>query len=602
MSYCKVCKEEIIEGSKFCVKCGTAIELQEQKMLNDAEPINKVTVENIEKEEHRRKNGRSVNKKVIISLISVALVCTFVGVIIVIFMLSESIDKIDIGSFVIVEYEGYDTVGEADVKIDEEELIEAIAEVSERDKEEIEQDINKLIESFSYEIVDNGALTNGEKVQITITYDKDIAEKSKFELLNTTFTNNVVNLQELTEIDPFQYLKIKFEGCSGDGSVSFEKDITSRLAKDLNYELDKSTDLCNGDTITISLADSESEKGLKQGYKFISTTKEYEVSGLSLYYESLSDISENKMTVFNNVALEKIEEEYQKLNEYAVLSEVEYIGTYFVKDNQNSEYSFIIGIYKGVVDSPNDDYKETELYLPVKITNLSYDDNGSFNGTIGELHQIKVMDHHYKLLGYLSDDELYINELFAYQKGENSSGYTVESTEGVSNLCDKWYASVSSNSNTPEDDDSAIQILIQKYLQVAYIEQDFNEISELYDSVEGINFEAISEKGALIEECRNIKSYKLENVVLNASIVCFTYDVKISNIDTLLPVWNLCVVKYDTKQDKYIMHNMLNGDVYSEYYSLLNSVIVELLYTNVEERYQEALLIEPDLSNYRWLR
>ena len=34
MAYCKVCKEEIVEGSKFCIKCGTPIEAKEKEVTD----------------------------------------------------------------------------------------------------------------------------------------------------------------------------------------------------------------------------------------------------------------------------------------------------------------------------------------------------------------------------------------------------------------------------------------------------------------------------------------------------------------------------------------------------------------------------------------
>ena len=601
MAYCKVCKEEIVEGSKFCIKCGTPIEAKEKEVTDVEQQQGEVGIvqtmneENVphltEKAVLENKGKKKSMKKLLVGIISAGVVGVLAIVVTILIVSLNKTAKVDIGSFILVEYSGYDTIGEATVKVDEDELIEAVADSLEKDEDDIADGIRKLVESFSYEISDNGTLANGDKVKIIVKFDEEMAEECKLEILNASFSSKVENLQQLTEIDPFQYLKIKFEGCSGDGIVSIEKDITSEVVKDLNFVIDKDSGLYNGDKITISLEESESKKGLELGYKFISMNKEYEIAGLTSFYESLYDISESKMTVFQNVALENIQEEYKSIEEYAVLSDLEYVGAYFMKDNQSNENNILMIIYKALVESNNNDFENKDIYIPVKMNNLSYNEDGEFNGEMADLHKIRVMQKDYRLLGYLSNTELFWQEIFYYAEGENADNYIVENTEGVSELRDEAYIYMASKFDTEafEEENSQIYTLVKEYIDVAYVQLDINKLTLLVDSIENINLENNKTKQAYTESYENIKCYKLDNVVLNACVIFVSYDVKIKGVDTLLPAGEFFFLKYDTNEKRYLIHNMFEVEDYSEYLSIQTNVIAKKFSDDVQERYENAI-------------
>ena len=616
MAYCKVCNEEIVEGSKFCVKCGTPIETREKERFNADEQtgvldkqqggIGIMQTINEENVPHlatntvlENKDMKKSKKKLLVGIISAGVVGVLAIIAVVLVIVFNKTAKVDIGSFVLVEYSGYDTIGEANAKIDEEELIEAVADSLEKDEDEVADNIRRLVESFSYEISGNGELANGDKVKITVKYDEEMAEEYKLEILNASFSNEVDSLQELTEIDPFQYLKIIFEGCSGDGIVSIEKDITSEVVKELNFVIDKDSGLDNGDMITISLEESESKKGLEKGYKFTSISKEYEVAGLSSFYESLYDISESKMTVFQNAALENIQEEYKSIEEYAVLSDLEYVGAYFMKDNQSNENNILMIIYKALVESNNNDFENKEIYIPVKMNNLSYNEDGEFNGEMADLHKIRVMQKDYRLLGYLSDTELFWQEIFYYAEGENADNYIVENTEGVSELRDEAYMYLASKFDTEafEEENSQIHLLMKEYIDAAYVQLDIDKLSMLIDSTQNINLEDNKTQQSVVESYENIKCYKLDKVVLNACVVFVSYDIKIKGVDTLLPSGEFFVLKYDVTKKQYLIHNMLGFEDYSEYLSIQTSVIANGLRDAVQERYENAVASDAFLYN-----
>ena len=178
MVYCRTCKEEIVEGGKFCVKCGTPIEAEESEKCNVENQTDKldehqgkvgiVNISNGENEsdlttdtELENVNRKKSKSKILVGLISAGVVGVLTVIAVVLIVALNKKAKVDIGSFAVIEYSGYNTIGEATVKIAEDELIEAIADSLEKDEDDIADDIRQLVENFSYEISKNGELANG---------------------------------------------------------------------------------------------------------------------------------------------------------------------------------------------------------------------------------------------------------------------------------------------------------------------------------------------------------------------------------------------------------------------------------------------------------
>jgi hypothetical protein len=96
------------------------------------------------------------------------------------------------------------------------------------------------------------------------------------------------------EIDIFEYIEIEYSGIAPDGKAYIDEDkIPSQIDKNAKFELDKTSGLKNGDTITITCTP---KKGLLELENLvpISLTKEIVIEGMPEY---ITDISKYDLTL-----------------------------------------------------------------------------------------------------------------------------------------------------------------------------------------------------------------------------------------------------------------------------------------------------------------
>ena len=134
-------------------------------------------------------------------------------------------------------------------------------------------------------------LKNGDKIKITVEYDKDYLKEHKIKLTNTEFTVEVKNLEEGIEFNAFdeKYLNVTFDGLDGEGTVNVET--TGDALSSVWYDYDYYSGLSNGDKVTVTCETPSLQAAGKAFYfecdgkyyivkKKEDLTKEYEVTGL----------------------------------------------------------------------------------------------------------------------------------------------------------------------------------------------------------------------------------------------------------------------------------------------------------------------------------
>ena len=138
-------------------------------------------------------------------------------------------------------------------------------------------------------------LKNGDKIKVTVDYDEKALKDAKIKLTNTEFEIEVKNLEDGTELDPFdeKYIKVEFTGIDGEGRMNVND---TAEADDLGiyYKYDRYSGLKNGEKvkITCELYSSWTEKSgdaivyeVDGKYYVIKNeaalTKEFEVTGLT---------------------------------------------------------------------------------------------------------------------------------------------------------------------------------------------------------------------------------------------------------------------------------------------------------------------------------
>lgn len=320
---CPNCKNEIPEDSLFCPECGA-------KSGKKGE---------IPKEPGKSKGKRNLGI-IIGGLLGICLI----------FAIAHTLIKpeINLNEYLTVSFNGYDTAGSATAKFD-----------TERFQEEYR---GKLRSSFVSDYLDWSLdpiknLSNGDLVQLSWDCeDEDVLSRYGYKLKHEDASYTVEGLKEITTFDPFEGVDVIFDGISENGTAEITGNPSEAAAQDLEYELDKTSALKEGDTVTLSVTRYGSDPSKycieNYGMKPATLAKTYTVSGLSQYVQSLAEISSDGLAdmkaqaqdVFNAYVAED-------WSDTETLVDFTYVGNYLLTQKGETSYS------------PNN-----ECYLVYKVT------------------------------------------------------------------------------------------------------------------------------------------------------------------------------------------------------------------------------------------
>lgn len=211
--------------------------------------------------------------------------------------------KVDCRRLVQIELSGIDTKGKAIARCEWAGIRDDVLRKAPRTEE---TRLGALAIDYCAEVEVNpsSGLKNGDKVQVTVTYNEEVATSLKMKFKNTTFEYEVKDLPEGEVIDVFANLKVSFTGISPNGSVSVLGDTESAFAKAVQplYEIEPSSEnLSNGDVIIISCEEYE-DLAAEEGYIIKEAKKEYTVEGLDEYVTSYSQLDEETLAACDKQA------------------------------------------------------------------------------------------------------------------------------------------------------------------------------------------------------------------------------------------------------------------------------------------------------------
>lgn len=481
---CKNCGKQVIEGSKFCQFCGSAISSQEEKNAEEfnenaaseenldvkekIEPEAKsvVSEENSEAKEEEVKvdknNDSSINetkRKKGIMFGGIALV-----LLIIILRTILAPTKINLNKLLTVNYNGYDGIGTVSYSIDRTEFRKKYAKkvkLKSSAKRELEksmmgfasfmsdEDIAELALDYasgSFDKINN--LSNGDTVKFTWNCDDEELEKYfKCKFVYKDIEETVEGLEQVQQVNPFDFIDVSFDGTSPNGVAIIEKkDTDIPLISNINFVVENNNKLKNGEKVTIKVANSGSSDSKLYAERYgmipVPTTKEYDVEGLYSYIESASSISDDNMQLMQNEAEDKFNAIWaQNVGEYETLNSLEYIGDYVLmgKENHNVEHNYVYLVYKynaGMdFSNSNGSFNENRnVYWYCGFPNVSINEDGDIHFDSSNLiipnKSVEVNSGistgwwstaSWKFTGYESLDSLYMNLVTA-----NLDNYTCE--------------------------------------------------------------------------------------------------------------------------------------------------------------------------------
>lgn len=213
---------------------------------------------------------------------------------------------IDLADYVSVEFTGYNGDGSANVSIDRSAMLPLL------DKQISPATITDSFEAGG--IQNNGMLSNGDVIGVTINYNELLMENAKLKVKNPTLSFTVEGLKEKQKLDVFSAVELGTEGVSPECKINVQYGGnlpygTFEIVLENGEVTDVYTDrkFKNGEKLTLRLTEDAIER-LGKEYKIDETSREYTVEADSAYILTAADLSAE-----NRKALDKIAEDF--LNE-----------------------------------------------------------------------------------------------------------------------------------------------------------------------------------------------------------------------------------------------------------------------------------------------
>ena len=253
--------------------------------------------------------------------------------------------KIDLNSYMNVECTGYDSFGKADADFDYESFVEDFEDTEMMTKAGKEaddglRDMAGLMglgrsDAAMLAMYIKGAfdkpdgLSNGDTVTYSWDLDEDeIYERFNCKLIYSDITVEVDGLEPIGVFDPFEGLQVSFTGTAPYGQVNLSSNRSSE--GNLTFNIDKVSNLSNGDEVTISV--EYDEQYMAESYHAIPERDSMTVTveGLPYYLQSASEVDDDM--------LEKMKSQTEDVIlsmaagwKGASLNGMEYMGNYFLK-------------------------------------------------------------------------------------------------------------------------------------------------------------------------------------------------------------------------------------------------------------------------------
>lgn len=376
--FCKNCGSQLSDEAAKCEKCGYEVETEKKEDAKRALAINI--------KEKVNKNRKAV---------SIAGAAVIVLLIVIVFFFNQK-TTINLNDYVTINFSGYDTVGRASYEFNEAAFYEDYG-----DKVKLVKKDSELKELYSYlsdnmpceillyscvdgELEQSSGLSNGDAVVYKWNCNDELAlENFNVKLKYKDIETEAKGLEQAKLVNPFDSVNIVYTGIAPNGSAKIEYNSNEQIIKSVYFEVTPDTGLSNGDEITVRVQSSGDESYYIENYGAIlaETEKVYTVEGLDCYVQSASEISEDMLGKMKKQAEDSFYAQTSDWIESVSVTNVSYIGNYFLKPKFNdgwSYHNYIYLIYKIDTAFENDMHSENlSFYYYVKFSDIMQLADGS---------------------------------------------------------------------------------------------------------------------------------------------------------------------------------------------------------------------------------
>lgn len=244
---------------------------------------------------------------------------------------------VDFEKCVNMEFSGFDGEGEAHVKLDDAYALSLLGDMN-------MASAAAVLRSFSvHSHADNGSLSNGDVVTVTVDTDPEILKNSKVAVKNTELEFVVSGLGEKPQVDAFDGLTVTFEGISPFCKVNALYEGDNPKVYNAYFEIvtpdgKENGSLANGDVVTVTLSEY-AQNVLDDIGDIKETSREYTVQAEKSYILSAADLdaeSREKLISSVTAALPEKLEALDDSSKFSIVSGLSGIDAFTVSVSSHS--------------------------------------------------------------------------------------------------------------------------------------------------------------------------------------------------------------------------------------------------------------------------
>lgn len=509
MAFCKNCGAQLKEGATFCKNCGAKLDADNiqnrnvyggniygqmppdryanpttekmKKTLNAGKDIAldkaKVASEKVKTggkalwEKSKEVAGNVIQKCKADKRIAIGLGAAsvaIVAVIVVAIVLLNMNKKVALDKCVTVSVYGYNTLGEAEVYVDEVAFMNEVADAKGVKLDEVDSEgwYDQVNEIHGYELMSlvkvsaekTTKLSNGDEVKVKISFDNKKADEYGITFVGETYTYKVEGLEKLKEYDPFGELQVSFEGVAPNAYLEYycDEDVISSD----DFSADNTENLDRGDEVTITFEGDE-EYLQSLGYKISKTSQKYICENVDSYVETEEQLTGESFDNMKKDAEDCIEKYFADNYESIKCSELTYAGSYILSSKNYEEYdgtNIVYIICSGTVSSKEKyDYtdraegirkgqpifKSQTVYMPIRFEDVIKKSDGTIRYNLADSNilgytELPCDNGWSSVRGYTDGERMY-NDLvlsnqieYTYEVSENLTKFGKSSAKAAS--------------------------------------------------------------------------------------------------------------------------------------------------------------------------
>ena len=249
---------------------------------------------------------------------------------------TEYEDEFSLARYVLFTVDGVDMRGKVSLDFDEVGIYGALSQIY--DVSNPEEIYGEFVETLQVSVDKEDGISNGDVVNISVTYDEALAARLGIEVDAVTRRVKVTGLKQGEKINLFSDVKIITGGISPYVYATYVNGSENNFLASLEYNISKTDGLAVGDEIEITCVIDE-KTAADNGYYYDVDAMKYTITQADKYVDSPSEVDMEQIDLLEAANVQVIKDETSDTTyrmSYKVTGRTEYL----YRDNNEEAVSF----------------------------------------------------------------------------------------------------------------------------------------------------------------------------------------------------------------------------------------------------------------------